>query len=899
LRYAARTVEVRHPWPRVLAAALVALAGATRVRAQDGEAGPVIVRPEPLELPAIEPWPALPDGTRLVLRLTVLEDGVPADVVVEEGPEDAALRARAVGYVEGLRFTPATVDGTPRAVAFRFQLLIPAVHRPESPLPPPPEVPAADAVEPEVIAPAPSEGEPSDAAAAVGAEAPDPPLDEGGAAEMPAFRATAEGENRLDSRESTAVSDLHIEVGLLSEVPRDGAQDLITLAPGVLLNQVQNQGHAAAMFLRGFDAEEGEDVEILLQGIPLNEVSSAHGHGYADALSIMPQLVRSVRVIQGPFDPAQGDFAVAGSAEYSLGARERGLHGEAGYGLYGQRRLAMWWAPRGQREGTFAGFAYNGSDGWGVNRRYDNLVANLQYEARLLGRTTLKLLAFGHLGTWQQAGVLREDDFEQRRIAGCAPDADAQFFCTYDPRQGGYTSRLGLSGELLHRDGPQRFRLLVFGMVRSFRVQENFTGFNIFNDDEPAERVGDLADQQYEATTLGLRGTYRRSFELLEQAQRVEVGLYARQDLARTTLARLRDPSIAGGAGWGFDFDRDLSVTNVGAHLRFDLRFTDWLRLMVGARADGFGFRFTDLDRPAVDERGLRIPEETNDAFGFLVQPRGALTVALHEHLEWTTSLGIGARSTDGAALSEGEAAPFAEVVAAETGLALSVGELGDDVHLTGGLSAFFTRVSQDLVFDAERGRNTLTGPSNRLGATAFARLQLERWFDTQLAVTTTRAHLPRPEDGFFDVFAGPRLPFIPEWLVRLDSAVSRPFELGGVPLRGSVAVGALYLGPRPLPFEERSERWFVLDLAARLRWQALELGVVAKNLLDLRYRAAEFQYASNFDGLGAPPSLQPARHFAAGAPLQILVTFAVHVPLLDAPGSAPETGASASTSTP
>src|SRR5687767_13525250 len=81
---------------------------------------------------------------------------------------------------------------------------------------------------------------------------------------------------------SASASDFRIEVGQLHDVPRRSAEAYLTLAPGILLTNHGGEGHASAVFLRGFDAKEGQDIEFLVEGVPLNEVSNPHGHGYAD-----------------------------------------------------------------------------------------------------------------------------------------------------------------------------------------------------------------------------------------------------------------------------------------------------------------------------------------------------------------------------------------------------------------------------------------------------------------------------------------------------------------------------------------------------------------------------------------------------------------------------------------
>jgi len=833
--------------------------------ADEDEDHPSTHPPRVLHEPETAPLDAAPDGAEALLEIVVRTDGALEEVtVVEARPAEAedAVAEAARAHVLRARFEPAAIDGQPVRARVRFRVVFPP--RPPEP-PPEPEQPPP---EPE------AEGDP---------DLPDPDAEAASTDEGPELGVEARVEGTLDDAERTAISDLDVELGELRRVPRDNAQNLLSLAPGILITQIQNEGHVAAMFLRGFDAEEGEDLEILLQGIPLNAVSNAHGHGYADTSMIVPALVESVRVVQGPFDPAQGDFAIAGSAEYRLGLRERGLHGQAAYGTYGERRLGLWWGPEGQETGTVAGLVYNGGDGWGVNRAYSNLAAMGQFEGRADDRRLrYRLLLFGGLGSWDQAGLVREDDFERRALP-CDPDEFSQFYCTYDPRQGGSTSRVGGSAEITWLDGPDRVQILAFGMGRSLRIVENFTGFSGDPRTDGGPQRGDLTDQRYDAATFGLRASYRRRFSILGQRQQVELGVYARQDFADSVLDRIRSPVVGPAVPYATDFDRAIAVTNLAGYLRFDLRFTDWLEVMAGVRLDGFGFRVVDRNFATEDVFGERLGRDAANAFGFLPQPRGAVKIELVEGLQWVTSAGLGARSSDAAALSEDELAPFAEVIAAETGFALEAGDeqdqrAGRGAHFTAGLAGFYTRVSQDLVFDATNGRNSVTGPSHRTGATANGRLRLDGWLDTQLAVTYTRAHLPGPDASPFDLFAGPRLPYIPEWLVRFDGAASHTVTIEGEPVRGSIALGALFLSPRPLPLDEFSEPWFVLDAAASVRWRWVELGVSAQNLLDLRYRNAEFNYVSNWDDPDAPPSMMAARHFVAAPPLRVLVNLTFHV---------------------
>ena len=91
-------------------------------------------------------------------------------------------------------------------------------------------------------------------------------------------------------------------------------------------------------------------------------------------------------------------------------------------------------------------------------------------------------------------------------------------------------------------------------------------------------------------------------------------------------------------------------------------------------------------------------------------------------------------------------------------------------------------------------------------------------------------------------------------------------------------------MGKRPLPYEEFSDTTFLVDIGASLRYRAISVGLISTNLLDRRYRLAEYNYASDF-GSQDYPTLVPARHFAAGEPRAIYGTLTV---LLDGQEAAP-----------
>ncbi|MBC7865198.1 MAG: TonB-dependent receptor, partial [Bacteroidia bacterium] len=99
--------------------------------------------------------------------------------------------------------------------------------------------------------------------------------------------------------------------------PTNSAQDLLRLVPGLFIAQHAGGGKAEQIFLRGFDVDHGTDFFVSIDGIPVNMVSHAHGHGYADFHFVIPETVEKLQVYKGPYAAKFGDFATSGAGEFT------------------------------------------------------------------------------------------------------------------------------------------------------------------------------------------------------------------------------------------------------------------------------------------------------------------------------------------------------------------------------------------------------------------------------------------------------------------------------------------------------------------------------------------------------------------------------------------------------
>lgn len=99
--------------------------------------------------------------------------------------------------------------------------------------------------------------------------------------------------------------------------PRLSSQDLLRLVPGLFIAQHGGGGKAEQIFLRGFDADHGTDVNVSVDGIPVNMVSHGHGQGYADLHFSMPEVLQGMEVYKGPYFTQYGNFGTAGTVRFN------------------------------------------------------------------------------------------------------------------------------------------------------------------------------------------------------------------------------------------------------------------------------------------------------------------------------------------------------------------------------------------------------------------------------------------------------------------------------------------------------------------------------------------------------------------------------------------------------
>lgn len=814
-----------------------------------------IVPPQLLEQPAATYPPAkLAQGLQstVVVELTVDPSGLPQDlsVVASGGPDfDAAALAAARAY----RFTPASQHGV--AVASRIRVPFPFL------LPDRGQTSMAQA------APSPATVPPT----APGDQPPTTHADDG---ESESIDVMVRGQ--LPAVATRGSSDFVLNGEVLSAAPHPSAADMLQSAPGIYVAKPEGDAVAHEVFLRGFDAEHGQDIEFNVGGLPLNQPAHLHGQGYADLNLIIPEVVRSIRVTEGVYDPRQGDFAVAGSVDFDLGVAERGYRLQTTYGSFDSVRLLSVWAPEQEAEATFFALSMGKSAGFGENRGSQSGSAIGQYTFDLAQGFHGRAHVAAYAARANLAGILRRDDLNAARV---------DFYGSYDDPSANAQSASAVRAQAqvsIERGSERGARtgLSLWFSSTGFRSRENFSGYTQRSRLQ-AQWVGrgDLIEQHNDDLAYGASFFHR--------GERVNVGSFClgqlefgaklRSGHIEQTQHLLQAPQ---NETWDERVDATVRATDLGGYLDADVRLGARIGLRGGVRADVLHYDIDDRLGNFIPgfQQQTHLPGYRRSALGFSFGPRATLQAKLSSFLTALASYGEGYRSPQARQLEEGENAPFTKVRTAEVGLRIDAGSA-----ISATLATYATFLGDDLAFDPESGSLDRIGPTRRLGIAtaliarpwpfAYASVSL-----TYVQATLTAPPPPTAEDPAPPFEAGQLLPYVPPLVGRADLSLSGELvEVARAPLRGALGLGASLLSARPLPYGHFSPAIYLLSLSGELRYDRFSLEFTVQNLLNRRYAASEYTFVSDW-GTRPIPSLLPARHFAAGAPRSFNASLGLHL---------------------
>ena len=212
--------------------------------------------------------------------------------------------------------------------------------------------------------------------------------------------------------------------------------EVLETVPGLIITQHAGGGKANQYFLRGFNLDHGTDIAIFLDDMPLNLPSHAHGEGYSDMNTVIPEFVERVNFEKGPYYANVGNFSSAANAhvEFFKTLPENFFKVEGGTHTYGR---AVFGASQKLGSGNLLyGAEEYYYDGPWVHPDGFNKINGLLTYSQGDDTNGASITAHAYHGKWNSSDQI---PVAAQPLVG--------FFGTLNPSDGGHSQRYSLQGE--------------------------------------------------------------------------------------------------------------------------------------------------------------------------------------------------------------------------------------------------------------------------------------------------------------------------------------------------------------------------------------------------------------------------------------------------------------------
>ena len=255
--------------------------------------------------------------------------------------------------------------------------------------------------------------------------------------------------------------------------PVRNTQELLRLVPGLFIAQHAGGGKAEQIFLRGFDCDHGTDVQVSVDGLPVNMVSHAHGQGYADSHFIIPETINNIDFGAGPYYTQHGNLNTAGYVAFSTynNIPNSRIQLEAGrYNTFRTLAIIDLLKKNKDRQSAYVAGDFYYTDGPSAHKQDFNRF-NLfgKYNLAISSTTQLTASASAFKSKWDASGQVPTRAVESGLISR---------FGAIDPSEGGNTERYNINFIVAHHfSNGSSWENQVFYSRYIFNLYSDFTFF--------------------------------------------------------------------------------------------------------------------------------------------------------------------------------------------------------------------------------------------------------------------------------------------------------------------------------------------------------------------------------------------------------------------------------------
>ena len=255
--------------------------------------------------------------------------------------------------------------------------------------------------------------------------------------------------------------------------------EVLEAVPGLIITQHAGGGKANQYFLRGFNLDHGTDIAIFLDNMPLNLPSHAHGEGYSDMNTVIPEFVKRVDFEKGPYYANVGNFSSAANAnvEFAKTLPQNFFKVEGGTHTYGRAVFGV-----SQKLGA-GNLLYGGEetyyDGPWVHPDGFNKINGLLTYSQGDDADGVSVTAHAYHGKWNSSDQIP-----------VAAQSVVGFFGTLDQSDGGHSQRYSVQGEWHRQSDNSESKISAYVFYYDMNLFSDFTYYLVdYN-------KGDQFDQQ-------------------------------------------------------------------------------------------------------------------------------------------------------------------------------------------------------------------------------------------------------------------------------------------------------------------------------------------------------------------------------------------------------------------
>jgi outer membrane cobalamin receptor len=630
--------------------------------------------------------------------------------------------------------------------------------------------------------------------------------------------------------------------------PARSAQDLLRLVPGLFIAQQVGGGKAEQIFLRGFDADHGTDVNISVDDMPVNLVSQAHGQGWADLHYLIPETVGSYDFGKGPYYANKGDFCTAGFVNYNtLNVLENNMvKVEAGQ-FNTARAVAMInllsnkAKDRGQNA-YVAGEALYANGPFDYKQHFKRFNVFGKFNTQIGSNTKLTATLSTFASTWRASG-----EIPMRAVSeGYIFDR----FGVIDSGQGGTTNKT-IANIKLTTSLKNNFTLenQLYYLHTYFNLFTNFTFYYV----DPVN--GDEFNQHEVRDMFGYNGKISRQSVFGNAVLNSSAGIGFRYDHTHPSwLAHSLDgDSLLNYLQLGI-----VKEANVNAYIDETLETGRWL-FNVGLRADYFNFYY--LNRAPASDSAAGIYNGLSTSQGKAsINPKINIQYTLNDRVQLYVKTGKGFHSNDARVVIGNE---DYRVLPSAYGVDLGI-NWKPLPHLYINTALWYIYLQQEFTYGSDYGDESVQpgGRTVRKGIDFSARYQITKWLYGDANVNLAKPRALDEIKGEDYIEGAPTFTSTAGLYVRFKNGIN-----GGISYR--------YMHDRPAnaDYSLVAKGYFLTDLTANYTRKNYEIGLSIENLFNTTWNETEIEYITRLKNEAAPVD---ELSYTAGIPFFAKLKFSV-----------------------